>query len=705
MASQEFKYFAFISYKREDEKWAKWLQNKLEHYRLPLKLRENNPDLPKEIRPVFTDTSELSGGVLAKRISDALESSKYLIVVCSPHAAKSEWVCKEVQTFIDLGRTEQIIPFIIGGTPHSTRPDDECFPTSLLNLPKEQELLAININEMGREASAIKIVAQMFDINFDTLWMRYARYQRKKRLSAWLGVLTIALIGLFVGGYFLKQNKVIESQNTILQKDSIIMSNHIMRIQSDSIILSNQLDSIDKINLQLNLALDTIVSINKLLIDKQTELVSNYGLDLLNHGEPTIARNLLKEFLILKSHNLTYNLDLEHLLRQLYFLDYGVGTRLVDKIQIQNYDDFVFNAATRVLCTQDSSFYIDYDCNLWEYNTITHKRVKIFDGHRYIGDLEGGIEAYSPKTREIYLTLPEGELIKLHIPTDRQIKMGDYTYASIKINSEGTLGIIYSNSHNAEKFQLMDLANVDLLEEHNYTDDEISFVTKNIIEVIDRSNKDTTYYKMPGYTKLENYSPQASQIAKEYTLNLNNADNVLSVYRNSATQQLKESESCSKNTKVLSEVKRYYNYNRGKWVYETADLKNCKIPQGISPYSYLLSPNKKYALFMNARGTLYLCDIMNGKIIIDFKEFHIMENNLHFVFWEPNCNYIGLVTKLAEQDKYNILLFNIKEGDMVLKFESDYCYASFSPKGDYIIHADQKLPFLSFRGLVEYFSK
>ena len=28
-------YYAFISYKREDEKWAKWLQDKLEHYKFP----------------------------------------------------------------------------------------------------------------------------------------------------------------------------------------------------------------------------------------------------------------------------------------------------------------------------------------------------------------------------------------------------------------------------------------------------------------------------------------------------------------------------------------------------------------------------------------------------------------------------------------------------------------------------------------------
>lgn len=35
-----YKYLAFISYKREDEKWAKWLQNILEHYKLPISVRK-----------------------------------------------------------------------------------------------------------------------------------------------------------------------------------------------------------------------------------------------------------------------------------------------------------------------------------------------------------------------------------------------------------------------------------------------------------------------------------------------------------------------------------------------------------------------------------------------------------------------------------------------------------------------------------------
>lgn len=61
---------AFISYKREDEAWAKWLQRKLEHYKLPTEIRKKNPNLEFSEHPrhVFKDTTDLNGGVLAKEI-------------------------------------------------------------------------------------------------------------------------------------------------------------------------------------------------------------------------------------------------------------------------------------------------------------------------------------------------------------------------------------------------------------------------------------------------------------------------------------------------------------------------------------------------------------------------------------------------------------------------------------------------------------
>jgi hypothetical protein len=139
----QYRYYAFISYKREDEEWAKWLQHKLEHYKLPSNL-DGRTDLPKEIRPVFKDTSELTPGNLPEQISKALEQSKFLIVICSRRSAQSEWVNKEVEAFKSLGKTENIIPFIIEGRPFSSNPEEECFPNAILSLPREQEILGAN---------------------------------------------------------------------------------------------------------------------------------------------------------------------------------------------------------------------------------------------------------------------------------------------------------------------------------------------------------------------------------------------------------------------------------------------------------------------------------------------------------------------------------------------------------------------------------
>lgn len=181
--NSEYSNVAFISYKREDEAWAKWLQKKLQYYKLPVEICKKHPNLEFSECPrhVFKDTTDLSGGVLAKAIKAGLDSSKFLIVICSPRAAKSDWVCKEVQEFIDSGREEYIIPFIIEGEPHAKNKENECFPSTLKTLAGERELLGININENGREAAAVKVAARMFGLSFDSLWQRFKREESQKK--------------------------------------------------------------------------------------------------------------------------------------------------------------------------------------------------------------------------------------------------------------------------------------------------------------------------------------------------------------------------------------------------------------------------------------------------------------------------------------------------------------------------------------------
>ena len=172
-------YFAFISYKSEDVEWATWLQHELEHYHLPASFN-GRTDVPQELRPVFRDIDELSAGNLPEQIKQALTNSQNLIVICSPQAAKSPWVNQEVETFISLGRTDRIFPFIVEGNSPL-----EFFPPALRDLPKNEERLGGDVSKKGRDAAFVKVVAGMLGVGFDSLWNRYekekAEEERKQR--------------------------------------------------------------------------------------------------------------------------------------------------------------------------------------------------------------------------------------------------------------------------------------------------------------------------------------------------------------------------------------------------------------------------------------------------------------------------------------------------------------------------------------------
>ena len=345
---QQKEYYAFISYKREDEKWAKWLQNKLEHYKFPTNLN-GRTDLPKNIRPTFRDVTDLNPGLLAEEINNALRNSEWLIVVCSPRSAKSPWVCKEAQTFIDLGRADHIIPFVIEGNPFSNDTVTECYPEALLNLTGSKELLAANINEMGRDAAAIKVVARMFNLRFDALWQRYEREQGRKRWMWIGGSVLFALLGLGIGAYFVKQNRTIESQNVQLgnaanrlREDSLTLANHVSKIQADSILLSIQKDSIVKTNILLEKTNTSLTQANEELkranyqiiqerngmLSAQSRAVAEKAKELIAEGDVMRGASLAIRVLPKSSthQNRPFSIEAESALRAAYdSIQYGFG--------------------------------------------------------------------------------------------------------------------------------------------------------------------------------------------------------------------------------------------------------------------------------------------------------------------------------------------------------------------------------------------
>ena len=187
--------YAFISYKREDEKWAEWLQRKLEGYKLPTILKKTNPSLPRHLRPIFRDKTDLGGGILSDELEKQLQSSEFLM-----KAKEGKWkkfngldLTEKTVGIVGLGAIGRevakklqgfdvkIIPFIVEGLPHAGSAVEECFPQALKNIPKDKELLGINVQEIGKERAFIKVIARMLSLRFDSLWQRWQREKRLRR--------------------------------------------------------------------------------------------------------------------------------------------------------------------------------------------------------------------------------------------------------------------------------------------------------------------------------------------------------------------------------------------------------------------------------------------------------------------------------------------------------------------------------------------
>ena len=188
--AEQYRFFAFISYKRgeADEQYAKWLQRRLENFRIPSEIAGENAqerrekNLPRRVT-VFRDKTDLgSHASLDQGLSQNLEQCRYLILIASPRSAASSYVADEVRYFQEHGRGERIIPFIIGGTPAPKGPDEQqCYPPTL-----PPSALGITLSEGSKEEALIKIMARLLQVDYPLLYQRHLRAQRRfmRRLLA-----------------------------------------------------------------------------------------------------------------------------------------------------------------------------------------------------------------------------------------------------------------------------------------------------------------------------------------------------------------------------------------------------------------------------------------------------------------------------------------------------------------------------------------
>jgi WD40 repeat protein len=229
----EFKYWAFLSYSHNDKKWGDWLHKALETYRVPRRLvgkDSSDGKIPKRLFPIFRDREELRvSSDLGTNINEALRQSRYLIVICSPHAAQSRWVGQEIIEFKKLEREDRILALIVAGEPNASDnksgfvAEDECFPKPMrYRLAANGELstqpvepLAADAREGkdGKDNAKLKLLAGLLGVNYDDL--RQREHERRLRRARAIGLAAILLTATFAG---LAYRAVMAAQREAAQK-------------------------------------------------------------------------------------------------------------------------------------------------------------------------------------------------------------------------------------------------------------------------------------------------------------------------------------------------------------------------------------------------------------------------------------------------------------------------------------------------------
>jgi WD40 repeat protein len=219
LQSEEPKYWAFISYSHIDEPWAQWLHRALETYRVPKRIVGGDARLAaRRIFPVFRDREELPGSAdLGGTIRGALQQSRFLIVICSPQAARSRWVNEEVRHFQNLGRAERTLALITSGEPHEGEGQDfcnteeECFPSALKFAPatnggrtgERVEPLAVDVRpgKDHKEDAKLKLIAAILGVDFDQLKRRERIRRRRFICLATVSILLVLICGMSIFEY------------------------------------------------------------------------------------------------------------------------------------------------------------------------------------------------------------------------------------------------------------------------------------------------------------------------------------------------------------------------------------------------------------------------------------------------------------------------------------------------------------------------
>ncbi|MGF7146674.1 hypothetical protein FHS96_000283 [Sphingomonas zeicaulis] len=185
------RYRAFLSYSHKDARFAARLHRRLETWRIPRAI-VGQPTLlgplPPTLTPIFRDREELPAAAdLSEEVGRALTEASSLIILCSPAAAQSRWVRREIEMFRTVAPGRPILAALVPGAD----------PSCLADLFGDGEPIAADFNPVGdgERYGLLKLVAGIAGVPLDALVRRDA--QRRMRRVIAVTLLSVLLMLIF----------------------------------------------------------------------------------------------------------------------------------------------------------------------------------------------------------------------------------------------------------------------------------------------------------------------------------------------------------------------------------------------------------------------------------------------------------------------------------------------------------------------------
>ena len=234
---KEYKYDAFISYRHSnlDKFVAENLHKVLETYELPKNIKEKLNIKGRTIKRVFRDQDELPlSSNLEDPIVDALNNSKYLIVICTPRLKDSLWCKKEIETFKKLRGRKNIFCVLAEGEPNESFPEDVLYDeveTTLKNGKKKKEKVLVEplaadvrgenkkevLNKIKEEK--LRLIAPMYNFDYDDLKQRHRQRKMKKIIHT--SIIISAICVLFTLYSLFMLLKITSQQKTLKKHQAL----------------------------------------------------------------------------------------------------------------------------------------------------------------------------------------------------------------------------------------------------------------------------------------------------------------------------------------------------------------------------------------------------------------------------------------------------------------------------------------------------